>query len=66
MCRFVLRFIRYFVNDEDEIRSIENPDCYYKFFISKNMRVNERQRFHFNGDLQCCPQTWIMRLISFV
>lgn len=55
MCRFLLRFIRYFVNDEDEIRSIENPNCYYKFFISKNMRVNERQRFHFNGDLPCCP-----------
>ncbi|KAI8680011.1 hypothetical protein NCS57_00280800 [Fusarium keratoplasticum] len=47
-----LEGLGYFVNDEDEIRSIENPDCYYKFFISKNMRVNERQRFHFNGAIQ--------------
>ncbi|KAJ4324002.1 hypothetical protein N0V84_004096 [Fusarium piperis] len=42
----------YFVNDEDEIRSIEDPDCYFQFFISKNMRVNERQRFHFDAALQ--------------
>lgn len=39
---------RYFVNDQDEIRSIENPDCYFKFFINKNARTNERQRFGFN------------------
>ncbi|KAM5358332.1 hypothetical protein ACJZ2D_015373 [Fusarium nematophilum] len=42
----------YFVNDEDEIRSIENPDCYFKFFTSKNLRVNERQRFCFNGAME--------------
>ncbi|RMJ05209.1 hypothetical protein CDV36_014130 [Fusarium kuroshium] len=47
-----LEGLGYFVNDEDEIRSIEDPDCYYKFFISKNMRVNERQRFHFNAAMQ--------------
>ncbi|RSL81021.1 hypothetical protein CEP51_006157 [Fusarium floridanum] len=47
-----LEGLGYFVNDEDEIRSIKDPDCYYKFFISKNMRVNERQRFHFNAAMQ--------------
>ncbi|KAF4337834.1 hypothetical protein FBEOM_8323 [Fusarium beomiforme] len=42
----------YFVNDKDEVRSIENPECYYKFNISKNDRVNGRQRFHFNMALE--------------
>ncbi|KAF4447846.1 mitochondrial 40s ribosomal protein mrp2 [Fusarium austroafricanum] len=42
----------YFVNDQDEIRSIKNPDCYFKFFSSKNSRFNERQRFHFHMALE--------------
>ncbi|CAJ0548803.1 Ff.00g024160.m01.CDS01 [Fusarium sp. VM40] len=42
----------YFLNDQDEIRSIENPDCYFKYFANKNSRVNERQRFHFNMALE--------------
>ncbi|KAG5744201.1 hypothetical protein H9Q69_006146 [Fusarium xylarioides] len=42
----------YFVNDDDEVRSIEDPESYYKFFSSKNSRVNERQRFHFNMALE--------------
>ncbi|KAH7206856.1 hypothetical protein DER44DRAFT_866485 [Fusarium oxysporum] len=42
----------YFVNDDDEVRSIEDPECYYKYFSSKNSRVNERQRFHFNMALE--------------
>lgn len=44
-----LTFIRYFVHENDEIRSIENPDNYFKFFINRNPRVNQRQRFEFNG-----------------
>ncbi|KFA53938.1 hypothetical protein S40293_01775 [Stachybotrys chartarum IBT 40293] len=39
---------RYFVNAEDEIRSIENADNYFKFFINRNPRINDRQRFHFD------------------
>lgn len=42
----------YFVNSDDEIRSIENPNCYFKFFTSRNTRVNERQRFAFNGAME--------------
>ncbi|KAK3371949.1 Arb2 domain-containing protein [Podospora didyma] len=38
----------YFINDEDEIRSLTNPDNYFKFFVSKNERWNERQLFHMN------------------
>ncbi|KAH6630485.1 Arb2 domain-containing protein [Chaetomium sp. MPI-SDFR-AT-0129] len=38
----------YFINEIDEIRLIENPDYYFKYFISKNERWNERQRFAFN------------------
>ncbi|KAM0201287.1 hypothetical protein ACHAPI_002162 [Fusarium lateritium] len=43
---------QYFLNDQDEIRSIDNPDCYFKFFANKNSRINERQRFHFNMALE--------------
>ncbi|KAH7161276.1 hypothetical protein EDB81DRAFT_924686 [Dactylonectria macrodidyma] len=42
----------YFLNGDDEIRSIENPNCYYKFFHNRNARVNERQRFAFNGAME--------------
>ncbi|KAM0245487.1 hypothetical protein ACHAQJ_010547 [Trichoderma viride] len=43
-----LKGLGYFVNDQDEIRSIENPDNYFKFFIDRNPRVCARQRFEFN------------------
>ncbi|GAB0140747.1 hypothetical protein EsHS_00001360 [Epichloe bromicola] len=46
-----LTLIRYFVHENDEIRSIENPDNYFKFFINRNPRVNQRQRFEFNAAL---------------
>lgn len=44
------------MNETDEIRSIENPDNYFKFHIDKNDRHNERQRFAMNGtcDLRFC------------
>ncbi|KAK3330604.1 Arb2 domain-containing protein [Apodospora peruviana] len=38
----------YFVHESDEIRSIDDPDYYFKFFITKNERWNERQRFCFD------------------
>ncbi|KFY88572.1 hypothetical protein V500_06267, partial [Pseudogymnoascus sp. VKM F-4518 (FW-2643)] len=39
-----LESLGYFVNDEDEIRSIENPKYYFKYFINRTERYNERQR----------------------
>ncbi|CAH0039923.1 unnamed protein product [Clonostachys solani] len=47
-----LEKLGYYVNDGDEIRSIEDPDYYFKFFLSKNERVNQRQRFSFNQALE--------------
>ncbi|TWU72983.1 hypothetical protein ED733_004307 [Metarhizium rileyi] len=47
-----LQGLGYFVNDDDEIRSIKNPDQYFKFFINKNARVNQRQRFEFDTALE--------------
>ncbi|KAF6831814.1 Arb2 domain-containing protein [Colletotrichum musicola] len=44
-----LEELGYFVNEEDEVRNIEDPKYYFKFLLSKNDRVNDRQRFHFNG-----------------
>ncbi|GKT99064.1 mitochondrial 40s ribosomal protein mrp2 [Fusarium langsethiae] len=35
----------YFVNDQDEVRSLKDPHHYFKFHINKNSRVNDRQRF---------------------
>ncbi|KAL6923347.1 hypothetical protein FSST1_000621 [Fusarium sambucinum] len=35
----------YFVNDQDEVRLIKDPDYYFKFHINRNSRVNDRQRF---------------------
>lgn len=44
-------WIRYFVNEDDEIRSIEQPDNYFNFFINRNPRICARQRFAFNREL---------------
>ncbi|KAK3901511.1 Arb2 domain-containing protein [Staphylotrichum tortipilum] len=44
-----LQDLGYFINDIDEIRSIEDSDYYFKYFLTKNTRWNERQRFVFNN-----------------
>ncbi|KAK4189756.1 Arb2 domain-containing protein [Podospora australis] len=43
-----LHDLGYFVNEDDEIRSLEDPDYYFKYFLTKNHRWNDRQRFCFN------------------
>ncbi len=40
----------YFINDEDEIRSVNDPNSYFKYFLTKNQRWNDRQRFAMNGN----------------
>ncbi|RYP75098.1 hypothetical protein DL771_002559 [Monosporascus sp. 5C6A] len=47
-----LKKLGYFINEEDEVRSIENPDYYFKYFLSRNERYNERQRFAMNQALE--------------
>ncbi|KAG8407401.1 hypothetical protein J3459_010680 [Metarhizium acridum] len=47
-----LKGLGYFVNDDDEIRSVESPEQYFKFFINKNSRINQRQRFEFDNALE--------------
>ncbi|KAL0764718.1 hypothetical protein CaCOL14_012524 [Colletotrichum acutatum] len=47
-----LEDLGYFINDQDEIRNIKEPNYYFKYYLTKNGRVNDRQRFHFNGK---CP-----------
>ena len=39
----------YFINSDDEIRWIQCPDYYFKYFLTKNERHNERQRFAMNS-----------------
>ncbi|KAF3768526.1 hypothetical protein M406DRAFT_44771 [Cryphonectria parasitica EP155] len=43
-----LKKLGYFINEKDEIRSIANPRFYFDFFLNKNMRINDRQRFAFD------------------
>ncbi|UNI13760.1 hypothetical protein JDV02_000472 [Purpureocillium takamizusanense] len=47
-----LRGLGYFINDDDEIRSVEDPDYYFKFFINRNPRICARQRFAFNQAME--------------
>ncbi|KAI2781478.1 Arb2 domain-containing protein [Daldinia loculata] len=42
----------YFINEDDEVRAIENPDNYFHFFFNRNTRWNERQRYAMNQALQ--------------
>ncbi|KAI4104343.1 MAG: hypothetical protein L6R37_003340 [Teloschistes peruensis] len=39
-----LKGLGYFINDQDQVRSIKHPDQDFNFFISKNERVNVVQR----------------------
>ncbi|KAG9242038.1 Arb2 domain-containing protein [Calycina marina] len=39
-----LKGLGYFINAKDEIRSIENPKAYFKYFLTKNARFNDLQR----------------------
>ncbi|KXJ93811.1 Arb2 domain-domain-containing protein [Microdochium bolleyi] len=56
-----LKGLGYFVNEDDEIRSIENHENYFKFFISRNPRWNERQRYAMN---EACQKVVHSRLKS--
>ena len=44
-----LTSFRYFINNKDEIRNIDNPKAYFKFFLTKNDRYNILQRESMNG-----------------
>ena len=41
--------LRYFINDKDQIRSIDNPADEFNFKISRNSRVNDVQREAMNS-----------------
>ncbi|KAI0425280.1 hypothetical protein F5Y09DRAFT_352537 [Xylaria sp. FL1042] len=47
-----LQGLGYFINKDDEVRSIENEDNYFKYFLSRNPRVCDRQRFAMNQAIQ--------------
>ncbi|RFU33715.1 hypothetical protein B7463_g2621, partial [Scytalidium lignicola] len=46
-----LEGLGYFINDKDQIKSIENPKAYFKFFLTKNERYNSVQREAMNSML---------------
>ncbi|KAI0111078.1 Arb2 domain-containing protein [Nemania sp. FL0031] len=47
-----LKGLGYFINKDDEVRSMENEDNYFKFFINRNLRICYRQRFAMNQAIQ--------------
>ncbi|KAL7621156.1 hypothetical protein AAE478_008473 [Parahypoxylon ruwenzoriense] len=47
-----LKELGYFINEDDEVRSIDNPNYYFKYFLSRNPRWNDRQRYAMNQSLQ--------------
>ncbi|KAI2617134.1 Arb2 domain-containing protein [Hypoxylon sp. NC1633] len=47
-----IKELGYFINEDDEVRSIENPDYYFKFFLNRNERWNDRQRYAMNQATQ--------------
>ncbi|KAI0808851.1 hypothetical protein GGR55DRAFT_188014 [Xylaria sp. FL0064] len=56
-----LRGLGYFINKDDEVRSIENEDNYFKYFLSRNLRLCDRQRFAMN---QACQAEVLDRLMA--
>ncbi|KAI0883667.1 Arb2 domain-containing protein [Annulohypoxylon maeteangense] len=47
-----MKELGYFINEDDEVRAIDNPNNYFKFFLNRNPRWNERQRFAMNMAIQ--------------
>ncbi|KAM4065552.1 putative arb2 domain-containing protein [Hirsutella rhossiliensis] len=47
-----LKGLGYFVNAQDEVRSIADPHFYFKFFLNRHPRINFRQRFRFDQALE--------------
>ncbi|TAQ89764.1 hypothetical protein B7494_g1919 [Chlorociboria aeruginascens] len=43
-----LKGLGYFIAENDEIRNIENEKAYFKYFITRNTRYNDRQRESMN------------------
>jgi hypothetical protein len=43
--------LRYFINEDDQIRMIKDPSQNFHYFISKNERCLEMQREAMNGRL---------------
>jgi hypothetical protein len=40
---------RYFINEVDEIRNVENPKEYFKYFITRTERTNNMHREGMHG-----------------
>lgn len=40
---------RYFINDNDQIRQIANPEAEFQYKINRNDRFNVKQREAMNG-----------------
>ncbi|KAI3338028.1 hypothetical protein F4824DRAFT_96758 [Ustulina deusta] len=57
-----LQGLGYFINKDDEVRSIDNEDNYFKYFLSRNPRVCERQRFAMNQAIQAVIHQRLMDL----
>ncbi|KAI4175083.1 MAG: hypothetical protein LQ343_001844 [Gyalolechia ehrenbergii] len=56
-----LEELGYFINDQDQIRSIRHPEQEFNYFISKNDRINVVQREAFNT---CIRRNIQSRLLS--
>ncbi|EFX02025.1 mitochondrial 40S ribosomal protein mrp2 [Grosmannia clavigera kw1407] len=63
-----LEKLGYYVNEDDEIRNIQDPRFYFKYFINRNMYYNDRQRFAFGCTCSSsffffrsffCSDTWL-------
>ncbi|KAL8733589.1 MAG: hypothetical protein Q9166_001998 [cf. Caloplaca sp. 2 TL-2023] len=51
---------RYAINDQDQVRSIKNPNQEFNFFISKNERMNVVQREAFNTCIRTNIQSRVL------
>lgn len=58
-----LKELGYFVNDNDQIRMIRNPDEKFLYAIDKNERVNEMQKEAMNSTFSSMDLTSGSRLI---
>ncbi|KAM0323139.1 hypothetical protein ACHAQA_008989 [Verticillium albo-atrum] len=47
-----LKDLGYLINEDDEIRNEVDTDYYFNYHLTKNHRVNGRQRFNFNDAIQ--------------
>jgi hypothetical protein len=61
-----IKLLGYFINDDDQVRQIQNPDQKYQFKVNRNDRVNEVYKETMNGMNGTTRPSLVQRYLIFL